>query len=501
MRRPPLRGSLRTSALLVVLAVVLSPLAFVVATYLLEVLARDRTRERTALTADRVAGFLATRGSAGLEDSAGLRAVAEPTAARRKQRVRLVGPDDSERQVIDELTGTSFLVWLGDLFYGPRRVPVLSGLDAKLGPLARRPEVVEARGPSGKASRCWHSVDGNLFICETAQAITLDGAGTWTVHVQGSSRHALQALYESRRQLFKLTLFVLGLGLLLSVWMGRRIVRPVEALREEVLDRARQAVPRADLDVGRGEVGDLAQAFNALLRALAERERSNERFLADLAHEFKNPVAAVRACAEQLGGGNAVPPERALKLAEVLHRSSVTLDSLVTQFLELARAEAGLPNEAREPVDLAALLKGLTSALRDDARYPDVSIRYEGPSEAACVTGVPSRLESALRNLLDNAASFAGDRGEVSARLRRAADAVEIDITDTGPGIAPEHLPRLFERFFTTRGDRHGTGLGLALTRAVVEAHGGSLQAESPPEGGARFIVRLPFTSFSPPNH
>jgi two-component system sensor histidine kinase ChvG len=98
-----------------------------------------------------------------------------------------------------------------------------------------------------------------------------------------------------------------------------------------------------------------------------------------------------------------------------------------------------------------------------------------------------------LRNLLDNALSFA--RTRVCIEVGRAGDEAEVVVSDDGPGIAPEDMPRVFDRFFTTRGDRRGTGLGLSLARAVVEAHGGTIRAESPPQGGARFVVRLPFTS------
>jgi two-component system sensor histidine kinase ChvG len=108
------------------------------------------------------------------------------------------------------------------------------------------------------------------------------------------------------------------------------------------------------------------------------------------------------------------------------------------------------------------------------------------------VHGVASRIESVLRNLLDNALSFA--RARVCIEVGSEGDEAEVIVSDDGPGIPPADMPRVFDRFFTTRGDRRGTGLGLALARAVVEAHGGTLRAEAPPEGGARFVVRLPFT-------
>jgi two-component system sensor histidine kinase ChvG len=239
------------------------------------------------------------------------------------------------------------------------------------------------------------------------------------------------------------------------------------------------------------EVGDLALAFNALLDALAERSRSNEAFVADLAHEFKNPVAAIRACAERLGSEEKLDETRAKRLAEVLSQSSRRLDALVTQFLELARAEAGLPNEGREDVDVAALARGIVDGARGDARFGSVTFEVRAPETTRTVRGVAHRLEAALRNLVDNAASFAGEGGRVTVEVAESDGAIEVAVSDSGPGIAADDLPRVFDRFFTKREREGGTGLGLALTRAVVQAHGGTVRAESPPKSGARFVVRL----------
>jgi signal transduction histidine kinase len=185
--------------------------------------------------------------------------------------------------------------------------------------------------------------------------------------------------------------------------------------------------------------------------------------------------------------------ERRHRLADALGTSAVRLDALVTQFLELARAEGGLPAESREEVDLEALVRGLARTMGEGSAVTiEVTVKAGATTEPVRVKGVASRLESVLRNLLDNALSFA--RARVGIEVGRAGDEAEVVVSDDGPGITPADMPRVFDRFFTTRGDRRGTGLGLALARAVVEAHGGTIQAQSLPEGGARFVVRLPLT-------
>jgi two-component system sensor histidine kinase ChvG len=483
--------SLRTSALLVVLAVVASPLVLLFATNGVESLFVGRTRERAVEGRDEVVALV--RDAPG--DVTTLSGRIDAIASARDQRIRVILPDGSVSIDRDHLVGRGWLFEVGDFVYGPDRVAVLTTFDAGRPPLPERAEVRAARA-AGPAEQCDHSTLGNLEICDAAAAVPLPGGGGGlaVVHAQGSSRRALDTLYASRRQLLKLTGFVLALAIVLWFWMGRQMVRPVEALRDELLARARAAAPRADLKVTRSdEIGDVAAAFNVLMAALAERGRANEAFVADLAHELKNPVASARACAERLASDVPLDDERRHRLADALGTSAVRLDALVTQFLELARAEGGLPAESREEVDLEALVRGLARTMGEGSAVTiEVTVKAGATTEPVRVKGVASRLESVLRNLLDNALSFA--RARVGIEVGRAGDEAEVVVSDDGPGITPADMPRVFDRFFTTRGDRRGTGLGLALARAVVEAHGGTIQAQSLPEGGARFVVRLPLT-------
>jgi hypothetical protein len=351
--------SLRTSALLVVLAVVASPLVLLFATNAIESLFVGRTRERAVEGREEVVALV--RGAPG--DVEALSDRIDAIARSRDQRIRVLLPDGSAAVDRDHLVGHGWLFDLGDFIYGPDRVRVLTTFDAGRGPLQTRPEVTAARA-DGHAELCEHSALGNLEICDAAAAVQLPGGGVAVVHAQGSSRRALDTLYASRRQLLKLTGFVLVLAIVLWVWMGRQMVRPVEALRDELLVRARAAAPRADLLVARSdEIGDVAAAFNVLMAALAERGRANEAFVADLAHELKNPVASARACAERLASDAPLDDERRHRLADALGTSAARLDALVTQFLELARAEGGMPSEAREAIDLGALARGLAGAM------------------------------------------------------------------------------------------------------------------------------------------
>ena len=378
--------------------------------------------------------------------------------------------------VVEDCDGEveSWPVRLRNRLYRPDGAPTLQQADAARPSLPERAELRAAR-EGELATGCRPTQQGRLLVCYAAQLLP-DGRLGYAVE---SSRRPIRAVYDLRYHLAKLTLATLPLALLLAWWLGRRMVRPLEQLQAQARAQALRGTPsRIELDRV-DEFGDLADAFNVLLDALADRKQANQAFVADLVHEFKNPVAAIRAASEALESGPS-NEERASRLARILRDSSQRLDDLVSRFLELARAEAGLPDEERRDVDLEALVRALAG---------DADVACEGGGFV--VRGVPSRLESVMRNLLDNAWSFAdAESPSVRLRLRRDGPHVVFDVRDNGGGIPAEDLPRVFERFFTRRRTGRGTGLGLALVRAVVEAHGGSVVARNGPEG-AVFEVRL----------
>jgi len=550
-------SSLRTNAVAMVLAMLVLPQAIVIGWSVMENDIGGKLQWGARETVNDAADALAAARAEGLDEARTEERLLE-VAARHTARIRVLQKDGTERFDVDRDNGTDFVHQIGTLFFGPDGAPTLREFDETLGPLERREEVSKvtqrAAVPSGSASGrpptpapltegtaphdygfgtastnhdpgaaapvstlfrgqappprerdidtgCRKSPAGKLLVCHAARAVTgVDQVDV--IYVQQSSRRAVRALYDLRYHLLRLSLLMLPLALGFSWWMGRRMVHPIEWLRERVLEKARSANPRADLEPPPGdEVADLAEAFNDLLGSLDERRRANEAFIADLVHEFKNPVAAIRTCAETLDSGG-VDEKRAARIAKILADSSTRLDALVSQFLELARAEAGMPNEARGPVDLAALARGVTHAI--EARHPEVRFTTDADATAT-VVGVEPRLDSLVRNLVDNAASFAGAGGEVKVAVKPDAEdsrRVVLEVCDSGPGIAEKDVPRMFERFFTTRAQadggaessgrkQKGTGLGLALVKAVAEAHGGSVSASSSP-GSTTFRVVLP---------
>lgn len=374
------------------------------------------------------------------------------------------------------------------LLFAPNPVPKLSRWDDTQPPLGERPEVAVAM-EQGRAAGCAYRLGQRLLVCHVASRIEFTGKRPKIVHVSASSARGATGLYDERFQILKLTGVVLAMAVLLGGWLAYRIARPLRNLRDQVLERTRPPVSTQPVDRGKdAEFGELADAFNELLLSLDDRRRANEAFMADMAHEIKNPVAAIRAAAESLARGEDVSARRAERLSNILGDSARRLDRVTTNFLELARAESGLPEARREDVRVGRLIENAMSSYQDDSRFEHLDIDID--VEDVWISGSPDHIERAVRNLVENALSFAD--GSVQIRVRRFADTVEIRVSDDGKGIPPDDVPRVFDRFFTRRDDGGGTGLGLAMTRAIVEAHSGQIEVESELGVGTTFTIELP---------
>ena len=488
--------SLRVNVALLVLAVVVAPLLLVAGWLGMERQFESAMQKNAAHTLGEAVTALdappAPSHGFGSSSSQASQAAESPVArVARLHRVHVRVLDGTGRVLEDHDfdTGRDFSERAGGVVLRAASGRQNVSADELRGAIAGRDEVRQALA-TGSAEGCEDSAEHGMVVCYAVRALERAG-GARVVHVQDSAERPLPLLYALRFQLGRLTLVILPFALLLAFGVGRHLVGPLEALRDQVLGKVREQRPRADLQApATSETAQLAQAFNTLLERLEERRNANAAFVADLVHEFKNPVATIRACGESLASSE-VTPERAQRLARLLHESSTRLDALVSQFLELARAEAGMREEAWEFVDLAALARARVARARQDERWQDLQLELDATTVVR-VRGVPERLETVFDNLLANAASFARPGGQVRVVVSADAGYAELRVTDDGPGIAAEDASRVFERFYTTRRHDKGTGLGLALVRAIVEAHGGSVSVVSQLGNGATFRARLP---------
>jgi two-component system, OmpR family, sensor histidine kinase ChvG len=305
--------------------------------------------------------------------------------------------------------------------------------------------------------------------------------------------------------------------LLVSLLMANTIAKPVERLaigaeRVRRSIKSRHQIP--DFSSRGDEIGHLSSALREMTSALYNRIAAIESFAADVAHELKNPLTSLRSAVETLP--RVKHEEARARLLAIIQHDVRRLDRLISDISDASRLDAELVKEDVEPVDMAQLVDAVVS-LQKDIRKPDeaaIELQMVKPkllkgiraADAFLVMGHDSRLGQVLTNLVDNARSFAPRGSTITVRVSRQGGDVVLDVEDEGPGV-PEHaLERIFERFYTDRppeqGFGHNSGLGLSISRQIVEAHRGAITVDNLPappgaaagraSGGARFTVRLP---------
>jgi signal transduction histidine kinase len=283
-------------------------------------------------------------------------------------------------------------------------------------------------------------------------------------------------------------------ALLVSSVVSVRVVRPVRRFA-----RAAQVIAGGAHDArvpvhGHDEIAQLAGAFNDMAASLERAEEARRQLLADVAHELRNPLATVESYLEAMSDG-VLPADT--ENWKAVRAETARLNRLVDDLQEVARADALRLDLHPRPTQSSTLLRDAVKAASPAYAARDVELAADLAADLPWVDVDGERLTEALSNLLANALRHTPGGGRVVVAGHRQGDAIEIAITDSGEGIAPEHLDRVFERFYRVDPARSrasgGSGLGLAIVRAILEAHGGTVSAASDGPGhGATFTIRLP---------
>jgi len=331
--------------------------------------------------------------------------------------------------------------------------------------------------------------------------------GSLMLSTQGAD---IDDMVEAERlAILKVFLIAAAVMVVLSILLAGTIAEPVRRLAdaaERVRRRIRSRVEIPDFTRRRDEIGHLSGTLRDMTNALYSRIEAIESFAADVAHELKNPLTSLRSAVETLP--LAKSDESRSRLLTIIQHDVKRLDRLISDISDASRLDAELQREEAAPVDFAKLLSTLV-AVANEVKREDcvkVTLRFEGGSGRGFqVPGHDSRLGQIIDNLIENARSFSPPGGTVRVTCRRSRHYVEILVDDDGPGVRPDVHEKIFERFYTDRphqGFGQNSGLGLSISKQIVEAHGGSIAVENrtgpvgadgePRVLGARFIVRLP---------
>jgi signal transduction histidine kinase len=284
-----------------------------------------------------------------------------------------------------------------------------------------------------------------------------------------------------------------GVALAVTLILSRRILSPIKALTGAAR-RLGQGDFSQRLELkDRGEVGELARAFNSMASDLERAEQLRRNMVADVAHELRTPISNIRGYLEAVNDGLMKADARAI---QSLNEESNRLSRLVDELQELSLAEAGELKLQCQTEDISRLIDQAIAAVQAQAAAKGVSVSTDLGEELPPVSIDSQRMAQVLHNLLDNAIAHT-DRGDsVTVSAVRKDDGVEVAVTDTGEGIPAEDLPNIFERFYRVDKSRTratgGSGLGLTIAKRLVEAHGGSIEVRSEPGKGSRFTFTLP---------
>jgi signal transduction histidine kinase len=342
----------------------------------------------------------------------------------------------------------------------------------------------------------WGVVGANVYV-----SVPDPDGGTLTVVAHSPSRGFLGRISATLGflqsvwwQLLAAAVVSAAIALIMARWLARGMTQPLRdmaqaARRMETGDYSTRVHTRS-----RDEVGQLAEAFNTMSAELEGVERLRRDLVANVSHELKTPITAIRAHLENLLDGVERPDPETL---QVMLAQSVRLGRLVDQLLDLSRLESGDVPLDRAPLALAPLVTQVLSEIEMARTDHGVAVTSDIPDDLPAAMADRERVHQVLFNLVDNAVRYTPSGGAVTVSAHRHNGSVEVEVHDTGVGIPAEHLPRLFERFYRvdtsrSRADDGGTGIGLAIARSVVEAHGGHIHADSEPGKGSTFTFELP---------
>jgi len=402
---------------------------------------------------------------------------------------------------------TDFLnsVWDGLAAVFSRPDPQTPAEDAQ----AHLRDLLDAAMSGAAQAKTWIDGSGST-VFSVATPVMRNGQAVGVVALSSAAGEIDDLVRSEREQVLQMFVIAILVSIGLSLVLASTIANPLSDLADAAeigRDRHKRArrparVRIPDLSGRPDEIGRLSAALRGMVGALYDRIDANEQFAADVAHEIKNPLASLRSAIGTLRV--AKRDDQRERLLEVIEHDVRRLDRLVSDISNASRLDSELVKEEEEPLDLLKMLQNLTDYLGNEAEEKGIEFITDLPSEPILIHGLEARLAQVFVNLISNAISFCDDGDAIRVWARRRENRVLVVVEDTGPGIPDQALTKIFNRFYSERPPGqfgNNSGLGLAISKQIVEAHSGVIWAENirPTDAdvtsdplGARFVVGLP---------
>ena len=414
---------------------------------------------------------------------------------------RSAGPSNGSG---DKTVLTDGLAWLWNKLSSPLQ------RDAEVLPIEERLKPVIAETLLNGAQIKEERDEAGATLLAVATPIELDGAAVGAVAIASASGEIDSLVRSERERVLQMFIIATLVSIGLSLVLASTIANPLADLAAAAeLGRDKDArkmnpgrIRIPDLTARPDEIGRLSGALRGMVSALYNRIEGNEQFAADVAHEIKNPLASLRSA---VGTLRMIKREdQREKLLDVIDHDVRRLDRLVSDISNASRLDSELVKEEEEPFNLMNMLGNLGQYMGEDAKSKGIDFIIDLPSDPIVVQGLEARLAQVFVNLITNAISFCEDGDAIRVWARKRENRVLVVVEDTGPGIPDQALGKVFKRFYSERPEEHfgnNSGLGLAISKQIVEAHGGVIWAENirPTDAditseplGARFVVGLP---------
>ena len=305
---------------------------------------------------------------------------------------------------------------------------------------------------------------------------------------------SLQITYQSIGRFFLWGgLMAIGIAILLSFFLSRRILAPIKALTGAARQFGKGDFSRRVDPEVRGEVGELSRSFNSMADDLQRTERLRRNMVADIAHELRTPLSNLKGYLEAIRDGLVQPDEATI---DSLSEETTTLSRLIDDLQELSIADAGELKLEIQSEDISVLIRQTVSALLPKATNKGITVNIDLPASALAVNIDAHRIKQVLRNLLENAVTHTDTGGRIIVSAAHKDNMIAVSVTDNGKGISSEDLPMIFERFYRVDKSRTratgGSGLGLTIAKRIVEAHNGAIEVTSQLGKGSTFTFSLP---------